>query len=35
MNDFYILGSYSVTFAVLALEVFLLARRTRDREAKT
>jgi heme exporter protein CcmD len=34
MNDFYIWGSYSVTFALLALEVALLVRRTRKREAK-
>ena len=34
MNDFYIWGSYVVTFALLALEVLLLARRTRQCEAK-
>jgi heme exporter protein CcmD len=34
MNDFYIWGSYSVTFALLALEVILLIRRTRKCETK-
>jgi heme exporter protein CcmD len=34
MNDFYIWGSYGVTFALLALEVVLLARRTRKSETK-
>ena len=34
MNDLHILGSYVVTFALLALEVVLLALRTRKREAK-
>jgi heme exporter protein CcmD len=34
MNDFYIWGSYTVTFALLALEVVLLTRRTRKNEAK-
>ncbi len=35
MNDFHIWGSYAVTFALLALEVVLLARRTRKSETKT
>jgi heme export protein D (CcmD) len=35
MNDFYLWGSYSVTFALLALEVVFLIRRTRKHEAKT
>ncbi len=35
MNDFYIWGSYSVTFALLALEVILLARRAKKSETKT
>jgi heme exporter protein CcmD len=35
MNDFHIWGSYAVTFALLALEVVLLARRTRKNETKT
>ena len=34
MNDFHILGSYVVSFALLALEVLLLVRRTRKCEAK-
>jgi heme exporter protein CcmD len=34
MNDFYIWGSYGMTFALLALEVVLLVRRTRQSEAK-
>jgi heme exporter protein CcmD len=34
MNDFYIWASYSVTFALLALEVILLVRRTRQHETK-
>ncbi len=34
MNDFYVWGSYGVTFALLALEVVLLVRRTRQCEAK-
>jgi Heme exporter protein D (CcmD) len=34
MNDLHIWGSYIVTFALLALEVVLLARRTRKCEAK-
>ena len=34
MNDFYIWGSYGVTFALLALEVFFLIRRTRQHETK-
>jgi hypothetical protein len=34
MNDFHIWGSYVLTFALLALEVVLLARRTRKCEAK-
>jgi heme exporter protein CcmD len=34
MNDFYIWGSYTVTFALLAFEVGLLARRIRKHETK-
>jgi heme exporter protein CcmD len=34
MNDLYIWGSYSVTFALLALEVILLIRRARKCETK-
>ena len=34
MNDFYIWGSYGVSFALLALEVSLLIRRTRQHETK-
>ena len=34
MNDFHIWGSYGVTFALLALEVVFLVRRTRKSEAK-
>jgi heme exporter protein CcmD len=29
MNDFYIWGSYAVTFVLLAIEVVLLRRRAR------
>jgi len=31
----YVWGSYGVTFALLGLEVILLMKRTRQREAKT
>jgi hypothetical protein len=34
MNDFYLWGSYSVTFGLLALELILLARRTSKSETK-
>ena len=34
MNDLHIWGSYGMTFALLALEVVLLVRRTRHSEAK-
>jgi heme exporter protein CcmD len=34
MNDFYIWGSYTVTFALLALEVGLVLRRMRKSETK-
>jgi hypothetical protein len=34
MNDFHIWGSYTVTFALLALEVVLLVRRARNCETK-
>jgi heme exporter protein CcmD len=34
MNDFYLWGSYGVTFALLALEVVLLALRTSKSETK-
>jgi heme exporter protein CcmD len=34
MNDFYIWGSYTVTIALLAVEVGLLLRRMRKSETK-
>jgi heme exporter protein CcmD len=34
MNDFYIWGSYGVTFALLALEVIFLVRRSRPHETQ-
>ena len=34
-HAFYIWGSYGVTFAVLALEVFFLARRAKKGERAT
>jgi heme export protein D (CcmD) len=34
MNDFHIWGSYVVTFALLALEIALLARRMRKSETE-
>ena len=33
-HELYLWGSYGVTFALLALEVILLARRVRKSEAK-
>ena len=32
MNEFYIWGSYGVTFALLAIEVALLLKRKRETE---
>ena len=34
-HAWYVWGSYGVTFALLGLEVILLMKRTRQREAKT
>jgi heme exporter protein CcmD len=33
MNDVYIWGSYVVTFACLAVEIILLAKRSREAKA--
>jgi hypothetical protein len=33
--NYYIVGAYAVTFALLGLEIFFLMRRAKKRETKT